>query len=102
MAHRNRSVTSSMIMTPDQEHAQTQLLAAINDQLTTGHPVPCIEDAPAWDRESTPVKVCVGCPVLDLCYTFALTGAITEGIIGGVKASDLSKQRRHQNLTLVA
>lgn len=102
MAYRNRRVTSSMIMTPDQEHAQAQLLAAIGTHLTVGHRVPCTEDAPAWDRESTPVKVCAGCPVLDLCYQFALTGAITEGIIGGIKASELSRQRRQRPLTLVA
>lgn len=74
-------------MTMEQANAQERLVAQISALRRKGVTVACAQDPKAWDSEATPVKVCVGCPALELCTQYAMTGAVTEGVIAGMLAS---------------
>jgi len=76
-------------MTDAQAVAQMRLADRIQDLRAQGATVACVEDPAAWDSERTPVKVCRGCPALEMCTDYAMTGAVTEGVIAGMWASTL-------------
>lgn len=80
-------------LTEDQATTQVRLSRGIDRALERGQRVPCLEEPETWDSETTPVKVCAGCPVLDLCSEYALTGAVSEGIIAGMRASQIPRPK---------
>lgn len=80
-------------LTEDQATTQVRLSRGIDRALGKGQHIPCLEEPETWDSEATPVKVCAGCPVLDLCSEYALTGAVSEGIIAGMRASQIRGPR---------
>lgn len=86
-------------MTIEQASAQMRLANGIRALRARGVSVACVEDPEAWDSELTPVKVCAGCPVMDLCTTYAMTGAVTEGVIAGMWASKLVRVLKAQHQT---
>lgn len=74
-----------------------RLQAAIWQALHRGEKVACVDDAPAWDEDSAAaITACGTCPVLTICRPYALTGAVTHGIVAGLSMEDLADQRRAQ------
>lgn len=70
-------------LTEEQIGAQIALYRAINDTVDAGLTVPCTDDIVAWDDATSSPDLCTGCPVLEVCTTYAQSGAVRHGIVAG-------------------
>lgn len=79
-----------------QQQTYLDLCDGIDSATQSGWSVPCLADPMRWDSELTPPAVCRWCPVLDLCRTYAETGAVREGIMAGQVMSEKNRQLRRR------
>ena len=80
-------------LAPHQELAAVNLAIEARDAVDAGHEIPCRRDPADWDRRAQPGD-CDGCPVLEACDRYRLTGAVRHRtVLAGCRVDGPEKKR---------
>lgn len=81
---------------PHQTSMLTRVAEAIGKLNQNHEVVPCQKQPEVWDDDASPVAKdgCASCPVLHVCRPYALSGAVTHGIVAGISMPEMMERKR--------